>query len=658
MSESIRLAQTAALQLRIEDASAESDPNGLEPKASMSEDIRATNRQRYAIDRWSEGYFGVDDRGRISVHPRGPKGPEKALIDIVEDAHQQGLRLPLLLRFPQILQGRAQQLISAFQSAIAEQNYPGHYTAVYPIKVNQQATVVRTLAGVEGLGLEVGSKPELIAVLAEARPGTTLICNGYKDAAFIRLALSAIQLGLKPIIVIEKPGEWALIERQARRLGVTPTIGVRLRLSSLGAGNWQNSGGERAKFGLSAGQVLELIEAMRDSDCLDWLSLLHFHMGSQLSNLRDIQHGVREAGRYLVELVRSGVPIRLLDIGGGLGVDYEGGGTRSFCSMNYSLNQYAQTIVSGIAELCREHDIDMPDRISESGRALTAHHAVLITNVTESEKPSARIDAPDPDDHALIRSLHEVLNQAERRQPEELYLEAEHLLEEGRNLFLYGDLSLNDRARLEPLHHAILERLSSQLDPDHRRHRELAERIRYQRSAKYFINLSIFQSLPDIWAIDQVFPITPLERLDEAPTERAVLEDLTCDSDGRIDQYVDRGLLEPTLPVHAIRPGENYLLGVFMTGAYQETLGDIHNLFGDTDSVDIWFDNEELRLDNARSGDTVDIVLGLVGFSARDLMTACRARVAAAGLDGEQREHLERLLTEGLSAYTYLDTAS
>ena len=622
----------------------------------MNQDIAAQNLKRYAIERWSDGYFGIDDQGRMSVRPDGSEGPEQALAVIAERAHRQGLRLPMLLRFPQILRSRAARLISAFQTAIDDNDYAGSYTAVYPIKVNQQATVVRTLAGVDGLGLEVGSKPELIAALAEARPGTTLICNGYKDAAFIRLALSAIALDLKPIIVIEKPGEWALIEREARRLEVTPTIGVRLRLSSLGAGNWQNSGGERAKFGLSAGQVLELTESLRDSGCLDWLGMLHFHMGSQLSNLRDIQHGVREAGRYLVELVRSGVPIRLLDIGGGLGVDYEGGGTRSFCSMNYSLAQYAQAIVSGIAELCREYDIATPDLISESGRALTAHHAVLITNVTESEKPSARVDTLSDNDHALIRSLHDILEQADQREPEESYLEAEHLLEEGRNLFLYGDLSLADRARLEPLFHAILERLSSQLDPEHRRHRELAERIRYQRSAKYFINLSIFQSLPDIWAIDQVFPITPLTRLDERPNERAVLEDLTCDSDGRIDQYVDRGLLEPTLAVHALKPGEKYLLGLFMTGAYQETLGDIHNLFGDTDSVDVWQELNGFRLDNARSGDSADVVLGLVGFNARDLMTACRARVAAASLDPEQSEHLERLLTEGLSAYTYLDS--
>ncbi|AKS43312.1 biosynthetic arginine decarboxylase [Wenzhouxiangella marina] len=625
-------------------------------RPTMSDDPVQSARKRYSIDRWSEGFFDVDEKGRLCARPGADESPPIVLDEIAEQARQQGLRLPLLIRFPQILVGRARQLIEAFDEAIEEVGYDGRYTAVYPIKVNQQATVVRTLAGVDGLGLEVGSKPELIAALALARPGTRIICNGYKDAAYIRLALSGERLGLKPIIVIEKPGEWALIEREARRLDIQPMVGVRLRLSSLGSGNWQNTGGERAKFGLTASQVLELIESMRDSDCLDWLGLLHFHMGSQLSNLRDIQRGVREAGRYLVELVAAGVDIRLLDIGGGLGVDYEGGGTRSYCSMNYSVKSYAYAIVAGIAELCRERGIAMPDLISESGRALTAHHAVLITNVTETEKPSARVDALAEEEHTLIRSLHEVYELAGERGPEESFMEAEHLLEEGRNLFLYGDLSLKDRARLEPLYHAILERLSSQLDPEHRRHRELAEKIRYQRSAKYFINLSIFQSLPDIWAIDQVFPIVPLNRLNETPTERAVLEDLTCDSDGRIDHYVERGLLEPTLPVHPIQPGEQYLLGLFMTGAYQETLGDIHNLFGDTDSVDVWQDGDGFRLDNARSGDTADVVLGLVGYDARALMTACRARVAAAKLGTEEAERLERLLTEGLSAYTYLES--
>ena len=621
----------------------------------MTSHTIADARRRYAMARWSEGFFDIDEAGQLIARPSVGDGAQIALSEVVRQARGQGLRLPLLVRFPEILRTRARQLSAAFAKAIGEVDYPAGYTPVYPIKVNQQATVVRTLAAIEDLGLEVGSKPELITALAVSRPDTTIICNGYKDAAYIRLALSGIRLGLKPIIVIEKPGEWPLIEREARALGVTPTVGVRLRLSSLGTGNWQNTGGERAKFGLAASQLLALVEAMRAAGCLDWLGLLHFHMGSQISNLRDIQRGVREAGRYFVELSEAGVQVRYLDIGGGLGVDYEGGGTRSFCSMNYSLAQYAYAIVAGLAELCRERELSPPHLLSESGRALTAHHAVLITNVTETERLPRAPGTPGDDDHAVIRGLFEVLGWIDLLEPEELYLDAEHLLEEGRNLFMYGDLTLSDRARIEPLYYAILERLVERLDPEHRRHRELRDRIRYQLSDKYFINLSIFQSLPDIWAIDQVFPIVPLNRLDEAPTERAVLEDLTCDSDGRIDQYVDRGLLEPTLPVHAIEPGEIYLLGIFMAGAYQETLGDIHNLFGDTDSVDVYLDETGVRLDNSRSGDSADLLLGLVGYDARALMTAFRAKVSAAGLEQDQAEALERLLSEGLSAYTYLE---
>ncbi len=620
----------------------------------MSKSNVARARRRYAIDRWSEGFFDLNESGQLLARP--DRRHSLALAEIVEQARRDGLRLPMLLRFPDILRERTRQLSDAFQSAIDEHDYANSYAPVYPIKVNQQASVVRTLADIDGLGLEVGSKPELITALAVGKPGSVIICNGYKDSAYIRLALSGLKLGLKPVIVIEKPGEWPLIRREAERLGVRPEVGIRLRLSSLGSGNWQSSGGERAKFGLAASQIMALAEEMRQAGCLDWLNLLHFHMGSQLSNLRDIQRGVREAGRYFTELAGNGFNIRRLDIGGGLAVDYEGGGSRSFCSMNYSMAQYAHAIVGGIAELCREHGLAMPQLLSESGRALTAHHAVLITNVTATETLPRDFDGADDNDSTIIRGLADVLTMVDERAPEESFLEAEHLLDEGRNLFLYGDLGLKDRARLEPMYYAILERLVDRLDPEHRRHRELGERIRHQLSAKYFINLSIFQSLPDIWAIDQVFPIVPLSRLDEEPTERAVLEDLTCDSDGRIDQYVDRGLLESTLPVHPVEADETYLLGIFLAGAYQETLGDIHNLFGDTDSVDVHLDGHGFRLANARAGDSADMLLELVGYNPRELMTACRARVAGAGLAREEAEALERLLAEGLSAYTYLET--
>jgi len=611
-------------------------------------------RRRYAIAQWSEGLFDIDDSGRVEARPFGSDGPGFGLAGIVDAARQQGLRLPLLLRFPDMLRHRAAQLRDAFDSAIAEAGYPGGYTPVYPIKVNQQASVVETLAGAARMGLEVGSKPELIAALAVAPPGGTIVCNGYKDGHYVRLALSAMKLGLRAILVIEKPGEWPLIRRHAEAMDVAPVLGVRLRLSAIGKGNWQNTGGERAKFGLAAGQLLDLVESIRSAGCIEWLQLLHFHMGSQISNLRDIQSGVREAGRYYAELRDQGVPITLLDIGGGLGVDYEGGRSRTFCSMNYSVGQYAQAIVSGLAELCRERDLPAPDLISESGRALTAHHAVLVTDVTATETYPRLSSSPDVDGHPVVGHLRALLEDAGQREPEETFLEAEHWLEEGRNLFLYGDLPLSDRARLEPLYFAILEQVAERLDPEHRRHRELRDRIRFQLSDKYFVNLSIFQSLPDIWAIDQVFPIVPLARLDEPPTRRAVLEDLTCDSDGRIDQYVERGLLEPTLAVHDIAPEEVYLLGIFLTGAYQETLGDIHNLFGDTDSIDAVVDRDRIEFRRARPGDAADGLLASVGFQPDQLMQACRAKVAAADLPPDAAERIERLLVEGLSAYTYL----
>ncbi|NKI33627.1 biosynthetic arginine decarboxylase [Wenzhouxiangella sp. XN79A] len=623
----------------------------------MAQDSIDAARRRYSIPQWSEGFFDVDAEGHLVARPDG--GDDTiALTGIASQARAQGLRLPLLVRFPDILRRRAHDLRDAFRGAIEATGYSGRYTSVYPVKVNQQASVVGTLASVDGMGLEAGSKPELITALAVAAPGRTIICNGYKDAPYIRLALSGRKLGLNVIIVIEKPGEWPLIRREARALGIDPVVGVRLRLSALGTGNWQNTGGERAKFGLNAMQLVELVETLREDEALDALELLHFHMGSQISNLRDIQHGVREAARYYAELHAAGVPIRCVDIGGGLGVDYEGGRSRTFCSMNYSVEQYAQAIVGGLGDLCRERELPMPDLVSESGRALTAHHAVLITNVTATERfPRGLEFALESDTHPVVVHLATLLAEVDRREAEECFLEAEHWLEEGRNLFLYGDLALSDRARLEPLYFAVLERVAERLDPDHRRHRELRERIRFLLSDKYFINLSIFQSLPDVWAIDQVFPIVPLQRLDESPTRRAVLEDLTCDSDGRIDQYVERGLLEPTLPVHEIRPGENYLLGVFMAGAYQETLGDIHNLFGDTDSVDVVRHEDGFVLRNARPGDTADSLLELVGYQPRQLLAACRAKVASAGLERAEADAIERLLTEGLSAYTYLETS-
>lgn len=613
-------------------------------------------RQRYAIPRWSEGLFDVNDQGEMVVClPQG----QVSLVDVVNAAAGCDLRLPILLRFPQILQARAQALVSAFEQAMANANYRHPYCALYPIKVNQQASVVHALANTQGMGLEVGSKPELITALAVAREGTTLVCNGYKDRAYIKLALAGQKLGLKPFIVIEKASEWPLILEEASKMGITPHIGVRVRLASLGAGKWQNTGGERAKFGLSAHQLLELITAMKAQGKADWLKLLHFHMGSQISNLRDIAKGTEEAARFYVAMVHQGLAVDGLDIGGGLGVDYEGGGSRSYCSMNYTVEQYAQTIVQTLSSVCHEASVDLPRLYSESGRALTAHHAVLVTNVTATEsRPTTprETDADQAMSHGATLKLWQLLKKDDGLSPEERFHEATHWVEEGKSAFLRGELGLGERAQLEPLHAAVMDAVQQQLDVDNERHRRLRDQIRLMLSDKYFINLSIFQSLPDIWAIDQVFPIVPLARLNEPLTHRAVLEDLTCDSDGRIDHYVDRGLLETTLAVHEIAPNERYLLGIFLAGAYQETLGDIHNLFGDTDTVDVWLGSDGMTLHNARRGDTAEALLRYVGYDPEQLLQACQEKVDEAGLPAAEAEPLARLLTEGLKAYTYLET--
>lgn len=610
---------------------------------------------RYAIPRWSEGLFDINAKGQMEVCL---DAGQVALPDVVDAAINEGLRLPLLIRFPQILQARAQALIHGFNQAIDKTGYDQPYTALYPIKVNQQASVVHTLARLDGLGLEVGSKPELITALAVAKHGATIVCNGYKDRAYIKLALAGLKLGLNVFIVIEKASEWRIIDQEAQALRVEPQLGVRARLASLGAGKWQNTGGDRAKFGLSAQQLIDLTETLQHAGKAHWLKLLHFHMGSQISNLRDIARGTEEAARFYVSLKSLGLSIESVDIGGGLGVDYEGGGSRSYCSMNYSLEQYAQTIVETLKSVCQTHGMACPRLYSESGRALTAHHAVLVTNVTATEPAPPPPKAVTADSPEVLKKLAALLEQSATMAAEECFHEAEHWVEEGKVAFLNGQIDLITRAQLEPMYAAILSTLVERLDTDNDRHRKLKDHIRWLLSDKYFINLSIFQSLPDIWAIDQVFPIVPLSRLNETPDRRAVLEDLTCDSDGRIDHYVDRGLLQETLAVHSIAPDERYLLGIFMAGAYQETLGDIHNLFGDTDTVDVWLSDQGMTLKSAKQGDTAQDLLRYVGYCPDALLKACQDKVAHANLSEEQASQLATLLADGLSAYTYLETRS
>jgi arginine decarboxylase len=614
-------------------------------------------RRTYSIPHWSEGYFDVDAAGRITVAPRGPQGPSIPLPEVIDKARAQGAKLPLLVRFPDILGDRLRKLQGAFAQAMGDWDYAGGYTAVYPIKVNQHAGVAGTLASHhgEGFGLEAGSKPELMAVLALSRPGGLIVCNGYKDREYIRLALIGRKLGLETFIVVEKPSELPLIIEEARALGVKPGLGVRMRLASLGAGKWQNSGGDKAKFGLSPRQVLDLWKELRDAGLEDCLGLLHFHMGSQISNVRDIANGMREATRYFVELSVLGAKVRYMDVGGGLGIDYEGTRSRSYCSINYGVNQYASSIVQPLAEACEEYGLPPPRVITECGRAMTAHHAVLVANVSEVEQaPEGRVPDQHDDEPAVIRHLREIHAEIDARPAVELFHEAQHHHSEGLSLYALGQIDLTHRARIDDLFYAIAHAVRARLSYDEKSHRDLLDELNDRLVDKYFVNFSVFESMPDVWAIDQVFPIAPIERLDEAPTRRGVIADMTCDSDGMIDTYVETEGLDSSLPLHEMRHGESYRLGFFLVGAYQEILGDIHNLFGDTDAVEVHLDGDGYAMSQQRRGDTADVMLDYVGYQLADLRAAYRGKVAAAHLPADEAERMNAALEAGLTAYTYL----
>ena len=617
-------------------------------------------RKTYSIPHWSEGFFDVDEQGRVVVRPGDRDARALPLPTIVDDALAQGANLPLLVRFPEILGHRLGQLQSAFAEAQADWDYTGGYTAVYPIKVNQHAGVAGTLASHhgEGFGLEAGSKPELMAVLALSRPGGTIICNGYKDREYIRLALIGRRLGLETYIVIEKPTELRLVMEESAALGVEPLLGVRMRLASLGAGKWQNSGGDKSKFGLSPRQLLDLWKSLRDSGRSDCLKLLHFHMGSQISNVRDIANGMREATRYFVELSRLGAKISRVDVGGGLGIDYEGTRSRSYNSVNYGMRQYASNIVQPLAQACAEHGLPQPRILTECGRAMTAHHAVLVANVSEVERaPEGRVPDIHDDEPSVVSQLREIHGELDQRPAVELYHEAQHFHAEGLAMYALGQLDLVHRARIDDLFYAIAHAVRARLTYDEKSHRPLLDELNERLVDKYFVNFSIFESMPDVWAIDQVFPIVPIERLDEAPERRGIIADLTCDSDGQIDTYVENEDLDSSLPLHAMRPGETYRLGFFLVGAYQEILGDIHNLFGDTDAIEVRRSGDGFAIHQQRRGDTTDVMLDYVGYRIDDLRQRYEDKLSAASLGDDEMVRLREALEAGLTGYTYLDSA-
>jgi len=617
-------------------------------------------RASYNIAHWGDGYYDINEQGRICVYPRRERVRGIDLTDVVEQVHQQGLSLPVLLRFNGILHDRVDSLVNAFTAAMADDAYQGNYTAVYPIKVNQQRSVVEQILhrGDERIGLEAGSKPELMAVLGMIPRGGTVVCNGYKDREYIRLALIGKSLGHRVCIVVEKLSELQLVLEESKTLGVEPLLGLRVRLASLGSGKWQNSGGEKSKFGLSAAQVLYAVEWLRSNGMLDALKLLHFHLGSQVANIRDIQRGAREVARFYAELFQLGVPLTMIDVGGGLAIDYEGTRSRSECSMNYSIGEYARTIVHTLWEVCSDYDLPHPDIISESGRAMTAHHAVLVTNVMEVERApdSDEVVAPAEEEPLILHDLWRGLQGLTGRSALESYHDAVHWLSEAQAMYTHGVLSLAQRARAEEYYYAICRKVLGLLQPGLRAHREAIDELYEKLADKYFCNFSLFQSLPDVWGIGQIFPIVPLQRLDERPTRRAVLQDLTCDSDGRIDNYVDSEGVESSLQVHELKPEEHYMLGFFLVGAYQEILGDMHNLFGDTDSVNVVQEADgSYRLEGPERGDMVDDLLRYVHFDPAELMAVYREKVTVSNLSEAQRRDYLETLAHGLEGYTYFE---
>ncbi len=625
-------------------------------------------RALYNVEGWGAGFFDINEKGHVVVRPDKER-PEHAidLYEVTNDLEEQGMALPVLLRFSDILRARIEALSSRFDIARQEYDYAGGYTTVYPIKVNQQRHVVEEIVEFgkkHGVGLECGSKPELQALLGLTEHTDHLIvCNGYKDEEFMRLALMGQKLGHQVYIVIEQLSEIDVLLKVADELGVTPTAGIRIKLASRGFGRWKESGGEKSKFGLNPAQLMQAIDKLRDAGRLDIVKLIHFHLGSQITDIRFIKLGLTELTRFYVELRQMGLDITHVDVGGGLGVDYDGSNSTSDASVNYSLQEYANDVIYTLGEACREHELPMPHIISESGRALTAHHALLLIKVIDVESQGER---PLPDltdeDHAL---LHEMMadyrdvtrkNVAKRR-IREIFHDLTFDKERAQEMFNSGVFTLRDRALAEQIYFATVNALAKFVQ----RHRDDFEDIVADLDAtlvdRYFCNFSLFQSLPDSWAIDQLFPIMPIHRLDEEPTRRGSIQDVTCDSDGKIDRFVGEKEGNPSLELHEFRDGEPYMLGVFLTGAYQEILGDLHNLFGDTNAVHIRLaPNGAYEVTDLVHGDTVTEVLNYVQFRASDLLQTFRRKVTAAKhINRQEANTFIADYIAGLEGYTYLE---
>ena len=632
------------------------DPGATEPWTIDSA------RSLYNIEGWGVGCFDISESGHVVVRPDFDNpARELDLFELANDLEAQGVGLPMLLRFSDILRSRIDSLNARFAHAMQEYEYHGGYTTVYPIKVNQQRHVVEEIVEfgkTSSVGLECGSKPELQAVLGLAEHTDHLIvCNGYKDEEFMRLALMGQKLGHQVFIVLEQLSEVDVLLQVADEMGVSPTAGVRIKLHSEGSGRWAKSGGEKSKFGLSTVQLVKLVDRLRGLGRLDIIKLIHFHLGSQITDIRYIKSGLQEISRFYAELRGMGVDITHVDVGGGLGVDYDGSCSTSQASVNYSLQEYANDVVYTLAEACREQGLPMPHIISESGRALTAHHALLLLSVIDVESVADN-SFPDllEDDHTFLHEMAADYHAVNNRRVREVYHDATFAKERAQDLFSSGVLTLRERALAEQIYVATIIAVAQIARRDPEEYEDIMDDLEATLTDRYFCNFSLFQSLPDSWAIDQLFPIMPIHRLDEEPTRRGTIQDITCDSDGKIERFVGARRSQPSLPLHTFIDGEQYIIGIFLTGAYQEILGDLHNLFGDTNAVHIRLSEGGYEVAELVHGDTVTEVLTYVQFRASDLLATFRRKVTAAtSITRQEANTFIADYVAGLEGYTYLE---
>ena len=618
----------------------------------------------YNINGWGRQYFSINEKGNVTVTPRPGLAPVD-LREVLDELQVKDITAPLLLRFPDILDNRVEKISSCFHQASEQYGYQSNYYIVYPIKVNQMRPVVEEIVSHGkkfNIGLEAGSKPELHAVLAtNIDENALIVCNGYKDENYIELALLAHKMGRRIILVVEKLNELRTIHAVARRLNITPAIGIRIKLANSGAGKWEESGGDTSKFGLNSSELLEALDYLEKEGTMSWLKLIHFHIGSQITKIRRIKNALREAMQFYVQLSRMGFDIDFVDIGGGLGVDYDG--TRSSASessMNYSIQEYANDAIYSIVDACEKNGLKQPCIVTESGRSLTAHHSVLITEVLETTAlPIWRDDEElTGDEHELVKELYEIWDKLDQQSIFESWHDALQIREEVLDMFSLGILDLRNRALAEKLFWQIAREVGN-IGAQMKHPPEELRKVANILPDKYFCNFSLFQSLPDSWAIDQIFPVMPISRLDEKPTHNATLQDMTCDSDGKISTFISPQGTSHSLPVHALKPGEPYYIGVFLVGAYQEILGDLHNLFGDTNAVHISCYKDHYEIDRVIDGETIAEVLDYVQYNPKRLVRNVETWVTKAMKDGritpeEGREFLSNYRS-GLYGYTYLE---